>query len=140
MRFNKKKNKTKIMLNLKLGLFDLSRRLGLTVFIRFQSSREIPEVIKLKKLDKFQRILTPELRKLKNLFDKHNYELKIAGGAVRDLYLDILPHDVDLATNARPQEMLDMFDKEKIRVLNLNGIKHGTVPIRINDKVKIDFI
>ena len=33
----------------------------------------------------FKSLLTPELLELKQVFDKNNYELKIAGGAVRDL-------------------------------------------------------
>lgn len=47
------------------------------------------------------------------------------------------PSDIDLATDALPNQMIEMFKKEKIRVLNLKGLKHGTVPIRINDKVTI---
>ena len=83
----------------------------------------------------FNAILTDELRTLFRVFEKNKFELKIAGGAVRDLLMEIKPADVDLATNAKPDEMLKMFDAENIRVLNLKGLKHGTVPVRINDKV-----
>lgn len=83
----------------------------------------------------FESILTDELRTLFHVFQKNNYELKIAGGAVRDLLMEIRPHDVDLATNAKPDQMLKMFEQENIRVINLKGIKHGTLPVRINDKV-----
>lgn len=93
-----------------------------------------PKILKINQ-EIFKQLITPELDFLNELFKKHNYELKIAGGAVRDVLLDCLPHDVDLATNALPQQMLDIFDKENVRVLNLNGIKHGTVPVRIRDKV-----
>jgi hypothetical protein len=50
----------------------------------------------------FKNILTPELLKLSNLFSKHDFELRICGGAVRDLYMNIEPQDIDLATNAKP--------------------------------------
>lgn len=83
----------------------------------------------------FKSIITPELILIKELFSKYGYELRIAGGAVRDLLMEIQPHDVDLATNAVPDQMLYMFKKENIRIFNLNGIKHGTVTIRINEKV-----
>jgi hypothetical protein len=83
----------------------------------------------------FDQLITDELKLLFELFNKNDFELKIAGGAVRDLLMDKMPHDVDLATNALPTQMLEMFKKENIRVLNSNGLKHGTVPVRINDKV-----
>lgn len=83
----------------------------------------------------FQSIFTPELKSLIEIFEKNNHELRIAGGAVRDLLLDKIPHDIDFATTATPQEMVEMFTKEKIRMINDNGIKHGTITPRINDKV-----
>ncbi|RMZ95381.1 CCA tRNA nucleotidyltransferase mitochondrial [Brachionus plicatilis] len=82
----------------------------------------------------FKKILTDELSTLSNVFKKNNFELRIAGGAVRDLVMNILPHDIDLATNALPNQMIQMFNQENIRIINLNGLKHGTVPVRINDK------
>jgi tRNA nucleotidyltransferase (CCA-adding enzyme) len=85
----------------------------------------------------FKKILTDELTFLWQLFERNNFKLRIAGGAVRDLLIESEPHDVDLATNALPDQMLEMFTRENIRVINLNGIKHGTVPVRINDKVNI---
>lgn len=106
-----------------------------TISTKYINHVDLPEVSKLKSWTKFSRLLTPELITLKRLFDKHNFELKIAGGAVRDLLLDIMPHDIDLASNALPQQMLDMFESEKVRVISVKGIKHGTVPVRINDKV-----
>ncbi|CAF0827111.1 unnamed protein product [Brachionus calyciflorus] len=82
----------------------------------------------------FKKILSDELVFLTNVFKKNNYELRIAGGAVRDLIMNIFPHDIDLATNALPDEMIKMLNAENIRIINLNGLKHGTVPVRINDK------
>jgi tRNA nucleotidyltransferase (CCA-adding enzyme) len=82
-----------------------------------------------------QSILKSELRELFKIFHKHSYELKIAGGAVRDILMDVRPHDVDLATNATPKQMVDMFNEENIRIINTNGIAHGTVTVRINNQV-----
>ncbi|ELU08601.1 hypothetical protein CAPTEDRAFT_151154 [Capitella teleta] len=67
------------------------------------------------------------------MFKKHNFELRIAGGAVRDLLLAKVPHDVDFATTATPQEMKTMFESEGIRMINMNGEKHGTITCRIHD-------
>lgn len=82
----------------------------------------------------FQALLTPELHTLVNMFKTYNFELRIAGGAVRDLVLDKVPQDVDFATTATPNQMKEMFEKEEIRMINMMGEKHGTITARINDK------
>ncbi|XP_076463841.1 CCA tRNA nucleotidyltransferase 1, mitochondrial-like [Babylonia areolata] len=82
----------------------------------------------------FHQLFTPELNQLKSLFDKYGFELRIAGGAVRDLMMEKVPHDVDFATTATPTQMKEMFEKEQIRMINNKGEKHGTITARINDK------
>ena len=72
----------------------------------------------------FKKILSDELLQLAELFKKHNYELRIAGGAVRDLLMEIEPNDIDLATDALPDQMLDLFKEEnrknsKVDVFNI---------------------
>ena len=83
---------------------------------------------------KFESILTPELKTLSQLFIKHGYELRIAGGAVRDLLMDKTPTDIDFATTATPDQMKEMFEKEEVRMINNKGEEHGTITARINDK------
>jgi len=102
--------------------------------VRFVSS--FATKLKTMKLEssKFQEVLTPELGTLSSMFTKHGYELRIAGGAVRDLLMDKAPADVDFATTATPDQMKDMFEKEEIRMINNQGEKHGTITARINDK------
>ncbi|CAL7950165.1 unnamed protein product [Xylocopa violacea] len=82
-----------------------------------------------KKLDNtlFNSVFTPELTSLLQLFKKYNYELKLAGGAVRDILMDIQPKDLDFATDATPDEMKNMFEKEDVRMINNKGEKHGRV-------------
>ena len=79
-------------------------------------------------------IVTPEVSQLAELFAKYGFEIRIAGGAVRDLLQGKTPEDVDFATNALPEEMKAMFEKENIRMINAKGEKHGTVTARLNDK------
>ena len=56
--------------------------------------------------EKMKPIITPELLKLVDIFKNHNYEIKIAGGAVRDLLSgEKIPDDVDLATTATPDQV-----------------------------------
>lgn len=60
----------------------------------------------------FKGIFTPEVNSLSELFNKHGYGLRIAGGAVRDLLMDKQPDDLDFATTATPSEMKKMFEEE----------------------------
>lgn len=82
----------------------------------------------------FRGLFTPELKQLAELFERYQYELRIAGGAVRDLLTMKQPQDVDFATVATPDQMKEMFTKENIRMINAKGEKHGTITARINDK------
>ncbi|KAL5110072.1 CCA tRNA nucleotidyltransferase 1 mitochondrial [Taenia crassiceps] len=81
---------------------------------------------------------SPEFVSINKIFRKFNYELRVAGGAVRDILMKKEPKDIDLATTATPAQMIDMFTKEELRILNRNGESHGTVTVRINDKVNYE--
>lgn len=96
-------------------------------------SRADPVVTKLND-PLFHSLFTPELNTLADLFKKRNYELRIAGGAVRDILMGKKPTDLDFATTATPDEMKIMFEEEQIRMINNRGEKHGTITSRINDK------
>lgn len=65
------------------------------------------------------------------LFEKKNYELRIAGGAVRDLLSGVTPQDIDFATTATPAEMKEMFTAAGVRLINNKGEKHGTITARV---------
>lgn len=51
----------------------------------------------------------------------------------RDLLLHKCPTDIDFATVATPTEMKAMFEANQIRMVNVNGEKHGTVTPRIKN-------
>lgn len=96
-------------------------------------TRENPIISKLD-TPEFHSIFTDELRKLASLFKEYGHEIRIVGGAVRDLLMGLQPKDLDFATTATPTQMKDMFTTEEIRMINMNGEKHGTITPRINDK------
>jgi len=82
----------------------------------------------------FRAIVANEhVKQIGRLFAKIDKELRIAGGAPRDILCDTMPHDLDFATTAKPDEMVALFETEQIRMLNTNGIKHGTVTIHLDD-------
>lgn len=60
----------------------------------------------------FKAVLTAEVNYLSEIFQRHNYELRMAGGAVRDLLNNKQPDDIDFATTATPDEMRNMFQHE----------------------------
>ena len=76
--------------------------------------------MKLKYAD-YEFIFTPEVNELLKVFYYHNHEIRLAGGAVRDILLGKEPDDLDFATTATPKEMKKMFASENIRVINSTG-------------------
>ena len=57
---------------------------------------------------------------------------------MRDLLMDKIPDDIDLATVATPNQMKEMFVRENVRMLNTNGEKHGTITVRINERANYE--
>ena len=67
-----------------------------------------------------------------NTLAENGYEAYIVGGCVRDLIMNIPPHDWDICTNALPDEVITVF--KDFRTVQ-SGIKHGTVGIVIEHLV-----
>jgi tRNA nucleotidyltransferase (CCA-adding enzyme) len=44
------------------------------------------------------------------ILKQNNYEVWYVGGAVRDFMLGLEPHDIDIVTNAKPEEILKAFE------------------------------
>ncbi|XP_054153047.1 CCA tRNA nucleotidyltransferase 1, mitochondrial-like [Oppia nitens] len=85
----------------------------------------------------FQEIVKiPEINILDNIFKSNRYELRMAGGAVRDVLCGIQPNDIDFASNATPQQMINIMKNiENVRLITTPaGERHGTVTARINDR------
>lgn len=91
--------------------------------------------LRTQKLDspEFRALFTPQLDYVRRLFADEGYEMRIAGGAVRDLLMGIAPADVDFATTATPTQMKELFEREGVRMLHMRGEEHGTVTIRVAD-------
>jgi len=68
------------------------------------------------------------VQKVGRILVKEGYEAFLVGGAVRDIVLKKTPHDYDLATNALPDEMLNLFPKSVS-----TGAKFGTVIALMQD-------
>ena len=79
----------------------------------------------------FQSVLTPELFTVATPLEKQGFDVRIVGGAVRDILLGIKPKDVDLGTNATPLEMIELFKKSNIHYIE-TGLQHGTLTVHVN--------
>ncbi|AEE16797.1 CCA tRNA nucleotidyltransferase [Treponema brennaborense] len=72
-----------------------------------------------------KRIKIPhELQKMHEIFSEHGFSAYLVGGAVRDIVRGKTASDWDVATNATPQQVTDMF-----RRVIPTGIAHGTVTV-----------
>ena len=63
------------------------------------------------------------------------FEAFIVGGCVRDLFLGRKPNDWDVTTNAKPEEVIEVFEQTEMRVVYENNF--GTVGI-INKELEKD--
>ncbi len=66
---------------------------------------------------------------LGRLFARHGYEIALVGGSVRDVFLGRAHDDYDLATNARPEQVLEITSDWAHTVWQA-GIAFGTVGLR----------
>ena len=58
------------------------------------------------------------------------FQAFVVGGSVRDLLLENVPFDWDIATSALPQEVMEVFSEYRVIP---TGIKHGTVTLVSGD-------
>lgn len=73
-------------------------------------------------------LITPPLRDLRSLFVANGFDIRFVGGCVRDLMASIPPKDVDLCTDASPDEQLRIYQGAGIRYVE-TGIEHGTITV-----------
>lgn len=87
------------------------------------------------KLDspEFRSMLTSELFTVTKPFQEQGFDIRIVGGAVRDILLGIQPKDVDLGTNATPSEMIALFKQYKVHYIE-TGLQHGTITAHVNKR------
>ena len=79
---------------------------------------------------KMKDIKMPE--NVKMILDKlssEGHEAVIIGGCVRDSIMGNEPHDWDIATSAKPEEIMEIFKDFRLMTA---GLKHGTVTVIIN--------
>ena len=58
-----------------------------------------------------------DVKRLYKLFIDAKYELYLVGGCVRDSLMGIEPHDWDMCTNAKPEDMIKICEKYNLRCI-----------------------
>lgn len=72
------------------------------------------------------------IKRLHELFKSQDKSLFVVGGSVRDHLMKQSPKDFDLATEATPDEVIEILEKEGFR-FNLQGKAFGVVVVYTED-------
>lgn len=76
-------------------------------------------------------LLNDELRELRALFLAAGHDIRFVGGCVRDTLHGTQPKDIDLCTDAFPDEQLAIYRSAGIRYVE-TGLDHGTITVVLN--------
>ncbi len=68
--------------------------------------------------------IPPEIKFIIDRLGDNGFEAYLVGGCVRDMLMDITPHDYDITTSSPPEIIPSLFNKTVP-----TGIKHGTVTV-----------
>lgn len=77
-------------------------------------------------------LVNADLLKLRESFQKRDRDLRFVGGCVRDDLLGKTPKDIDICTDATPDEQETIYAEDGIRHI-ATGVQHGTWTVVIND-------
>ena len=83
-------------------------------------------LLPLNEYSKFRLNIPSDIRKIHKLFKKNRKKLFVVGGAVRDAILGKNPKDFDLATDAKPDEVLAIAKKGGLKTVEV-GKQFGVV-------------
>ena len=74
-------------------------------------------------------IIPDAVQTMCSMLCQHGFQAYIVGGCVRDAALGLTPHDYDITTNARPEEIISLFGTENCseygRVFGTVGVKYS---------------
>jgi poly(A) polymerase len=82
------------------------------------------------RLDKADWLAGGALAALLAALDRDGEEARVVGGAVRNALMGLPPGDIDVATTARPQEVMRRAEAQGFKAVP-TGIEHGTVTVVI---------
>ena len=84
-------------------------------------------------MEQVQKVVTPDLLWLREQFQARGYDIRIVGGAVRDLMIGLTPNDVDFCTDASQVEQEEMYVALSKQFPDFHviptGVDHGTYTV-----------
>lgn len=80
---------------------------------------------------KYKIDMPPNANAIIHMLQDAGYKAYIVGGCVRDSLMNRVPHDWDICTSARPEQMLEVF---KNRRVIKTGLQHGTITVVVDDE------
>lgn len=66
-----------------------------------------------------------------NMLQYHGFDAYVVGGCVRDALIRLTPHDWDICTSAKPEEVLALMEEHGVKTIE-TGLQHGTVTANLN--------
>ncbi len=72
--------------------------------------------------------ISPEANRIIRILQAHGFEAYVVGGCVRNAVLGLTPHDWDICTNARPEQLREVFGGFETCDF---GLKHGTLAVMV---------
>ena len=86
-------------------------------------------------LDRLARPTLLHVRQMHSVLTSNGFQCHLVGGCVRDLLLGLSVQDIDITTDARPEDVIRLFQKTIP-----TGLKHGTVTVLFReDKINYSY-
>lgn len=83
---------------------------------------------------KLSDLFNNEVSFIAKILETHGFSARLVGGCIRNVISGKEPSDIDIATDAEPNIVKKLFEKENIKVIT-TGLQYGTVSLFINDKI-----
>ena len=77
-------------------------------------------------------VLPSYITDILSLYGQNGFKAYVVGGAARDIIMGKKPHDYDIATDATPDEGIDLLSAHGIKTVDL-AKRHGTVVAVLDD-------
>lgn len=77
-----------------------------------------------------------DIKLLSSVFNQFSFDLFLVGGSVRDTFLNQIPKDFDVATNATPNQIQEILEKNNIK-FQLQGVDFGVVVAKMSEDIEI---
>jgi tRNA nucleotidyltransferase/poly(A) polymerase len=74
---------------------------------------------------------TQELKMLRAAFKSRGFDIRLVGGAVRDMLMGETPKDMDFCTDATPDEQVEIYNAHGYKFV-ATGLQHGTITVVID--------